>query len=230
MDTNSIIDKDFVGRYVRNELSELESDAFELAFFNDSQLAALVEAEQALHAHAVETLADETPAIGRVPQRRPLAAIPIALAATALISAGLYFFQRLAIDAEPIQLVDTSVPDAVERLRLRTERGQNTANSLAIPPSPSSRVEISVPVPPDLEFSDGEVLVTLRYENGPPIWTETLSDVEGNEQSLFLSISASALQVGVYELSIAQVSKGKTVTAVYLFATYVATSGSPTEP
>ncbi|MEM9387764.1 MAG: hypothetical protein AAGA68_22105 [Pseudomonadota bacterium] len=48
MNRDYIIDNDIVGRYVAGTLSEGESEAFELAYFNDEELAAMVLTEQRL--------------------------------------------------------------------------------------------------------------------------------------------------------------------------------------
>lgn len=62
MKSEYIIDNDIVGQYIRDQLSQEETEEFEAAYFADPELAAMVQAELALHEALGNAERDSAPA------------------------------------------------------------------------------------------------------------------------------------------------------------------------
>ena len=213
MDKDHILENDVIGRYVAGELDDEEVEAFEFAYFHDDELAALVEAEQALQRQfGRDRKADDTVSW----TRWSIAAAVILASAPAL-----YFATR---EATVPYVLSSSVPEtSTPAFELVSERGAAPSLAIPIPDQPDDRIVLAIPV---ASSAGADVRLVLRNNVPNVIWQETHAPAE----KLYLSVAAFELVQGEYELTVEMVS-GSTVSidGAYRFRTYEPELGLPPE-
>lgn len=213
MNRDYILETNVIGRYVSGELTELEAEQFELAYFQDEELAALVETEQALqrefgHADHSAVPTDTTRSGGaRVGFRWGWAAAIAGVVALIPLS----YFVTQSTDPAPFYLSE-SRPMDVSRVvyNLERMRGTTPALSVPIPDDPDGNIVLAIPIHAN-EYS--ELRLSLRYEDeGEPVWLGTWHKTDFAPEYLYLTVSATALYQGDYVLKVEQSMSGTIIT------------------
>ena len=205
MNKDYILENDVIGRYVAGALDDAEAEAFEVAYFNDGELAALVEAEQALQEQFSKAA---KPADGVSWAGWSIAA------AVALVSVPiLYFATRDAVGPYALSSTAPEAPSAVYELAV--DRGSIPSLAIPIPDQPDGRVILAVPV---RSGSDEAVRLALRDNVSNIVWQETHVAAE----TLYLSVAATELVQGNYELRVESLDDGDSaIEVIYRFRTYI---------
>lgn len=210
-----ILENNVIGRYVAGELSEREAEQFEFAFFQDEELAALVEAEQTLQREFGKKPQEESPAAGFEDQTVASRSYRwIGAAAAALVIGALpllYFYGDRTATHFALSTTAPASTNTVTYLE-SGERGGAGSTTIAIPSRPDDTVVLSFPIE-----VDDPLQLSLAYEDDiDPIWTTRWQRNGASPVPLFLSIAATEVYPGNYTLTVRRVDDDTTV-AVFRF-------------
>ena len=215
MDKQYILDNNVIGRYVAGELSEPESEKFEFAFFNDEELAALVETEQTLQ-HEFQNKGESAAAATTKSSTWARWALVATIAGAFAVLPIFYFMTQ---GTGPYRLTASPPGASTPLFELSSERGSAASTAIAIPANSDQRIVFSVPA---IDADSAPLALTLSHESGAVFWTETWIRGTPDGNPLFLAIASSVLIPGSYELVIEQAPIGDIgAVNVYRFRTYL---------
>lgn len=217
MNRDYILENDIIGRYVAGELSEKEAEQFEFAFFQNEELAALVEAEQTLQREFQARSHGDSSSNGTGDRRMVRHNRWIAVAAAILVATVLplfHFFGDRTVEPFTLSAIAPVGVDAMTHFE-SGERGSAGLTTIAIPDQPDDTIVLSFPIDVDEPLQ-----LSLMYEGDiDPIWTFDWQPINPSTERLFLRIAASELYPGNYVLSVQRVGDDVPLTAFQFRAT-----------
>ena len=190
MDDIAIIENDVIGRYVRNELPPDEEAEFEEAYFSNPELAALVEAEQHLHAIA---RAQKVPHLKpRTTVRMPVLQMAASFLVGALI-AGFVVAPNLVSDSG-LDQPQIAIAHNLELTRSSSDQSRTAVIRLKDVPTPDLGLSLDVP---DALAESWEI--TLIDSADSPVWSQSLPALSKGSQ-LTVRVPKKLLHSGPHQL------------------------------
>ena len=165
MNINYIIEHNLVGRYVAGELSDKEAEQFELAYFNDNELASLVETEQALQREFSKLQRPVSESYSPTSKNWQQWSVAAAIAGIFAFVPLLFYFGQISVS--PYQLSSDSLSGPELVYELVQERGVITTTTVPIRDDSDDAIVFSVPV---FAVEYEELHLTLVYENENRVW------------------------------------------------------------
>ena len=205
---------DRIGRYVRGELSDKEAEEFEELYFQDEQLARLVEAEQILQQapdligtkHALDESSSFRRRLSVFGERRYAYAASIAVLSIATALAWLAGDNR-ALRHENAQLqavtAKPSISDGMIRLSaMRGARDEEPAFTIALPAAADRFVTLQLSIP-EKNIESGPATIQLaRLDGGEPVWEKDVDARALASQIVLVNLPGGSVEPGDYVIAL----------------------------